>query len=70
MPAKKGGGGKRTGEAAKQYFHSTYRITQMSDHMPLWVELKVDFSSQYIEKQKQIAIKELEAEAKAAKEKK
>ena len=23
----------------------------MSDHMPLWLELKVDFSSQYIEKQ-------------------
>lgn len=68
MPAKKGGGGKRTGEAARKYFHSTYRITQMSDHMPLWVELKVDFSGQYIEKQKQAAIKELEAEAKAKEE--
>ena len=35
------------------YFHDTYRIDQMSDHKPLWVELKVDFSDQYIEKLRQ-----------------
>ena len=40
----------RTGEEAMSYFHDTYRINQMSDHMPLWIELKVDFSDQYINK--------------------
>ncbi len=43
----------RTGEEAMTYFHDTYRIDQMSDHKPLWVELKVDFSDQYIEKLRQ-----------------
>ena len=66
MPAKKGGE-KRTGDAALKYFHETYRITQMSDHMPLWVELKVDFSEQYIAKQKQAVLKEMKEEAKAKK---
>ena len=41
---------RRTGEAAKEYFCSTYRINEMSDHMPLWVQLKIDFSTQYIAK--------------------
>jgi len=40
----------RAGETALEYFHSTYRIKQMSDHMPLWVQLKVDFSAKYIQK--------------------
>lgn len=44
---------KRTGEEAKKYFKTYYRINQMSDHLPLWVELKVDFSSQYIENLRQ-----------------
>jgi hypothetical protein len=57
----------RTGEEAKKYFHSTYRIDQMSDHKPLWMELKVDFSAQYIQKQKNYVLeKEAEAAAKAA----
>lgn len=55
---------KRTGSAAKTYFHSTYRIGQMSDHMPLWVELNVDFSEKYIEKQMEFV---LSKEAEAAK---
>ena len=58
MPAKKGGE-KRTGKAAKDYFHQYYRINQMSDHMPLWVELKVDFSDQYIQKHKKLAAEEV-----------
>ena len=57
----------RTGEEAKKYFHSTYRIDQMSDHKPLWMELKVDFSAQYIHKQKNYVLeKEAEAAEKAA----
>ena len=58
----------RTGEEAQTYFHETYRIDQMSDHMPLWLELKVDFSNQYIEKKKtetQKRIADLEAKAAA-----
>ncbi len=57
----------RTGEEAFNYFHGTYRIDQMSDHMPLWIELKVDFSTQYIEKQMKDVLKK-EAEAKAKEE--
>ena len=35
-----------------QYFTSVWRTFQMSDHLPLWVELKIDFSDQYLKKQK------------------
>ena len=35
-------------EKAKKYFKDSYRTNQMSDHLPLWVELKVDFSDQYL----------------------
>ena len=34
---------------AKKYYNTTYRTFQMSDHLPLWVQLKVDFSAQYLE---------------------
>jgi len=34
------------------YYRSTWRTFQMSDHLPLWVELKIDFSNQYLEKMK------------------
>lgn len=33
----------------KKYYMNTFRTFQMSDHLPLWVELKVDFSAQYLE---------------------
>lgn len=32
----------------KKYYMSTYRTFCMSDHLPLWVELNVDFSEQYL----------------------
>lgn len=38
-------------KSAKQigdYYKKSYRTHQMSDHLPLWVELKVDFSEQYL----------------------
>ncbi len=57
-------GVRRTGDAAKKYFKQYYRINEISDHKPLWMELKVDFSSQYIEKQRK---KILEQEAQKAK---
>ena len=34
------------------YFARVWRTHQMSDHLPLWVELKIDFSDQYLKKQK------------------
>ena len=34
----------------EKYYLSTWRTYQMSDHLPLWVELKIDFSNQYLEK--------------------
>ena len=62
----------RTGDEALDYFHSEYRIDQMSDHMPLWVQLKVDFSAKYLQSTLKEAKKKLEeikakeeAEAKA-----
>ena len=36
----------------KKYYNNTFRTFQMSDHLPLWVELKVDFSGQYLEELK------------------
>ena len=34
----------------KKYYSSKWRTFQMSDHLPLWVELKIDFSKQYLER--------------------
>lgn len=34
--------------ALKNYYHK-WRTFQMSDHLPLWVELKIDFSDEYLE---------------------
>lgn len=33
----------------RNYYLKTFRTFQMSDHLPLWVELKVDFSEQYLD---------------------
>ena len=33
----------------KAYFTNTWRTFQMSDHLPLWVELKIDFSEAYLQ---------------------
>ena len=43
---------KRTGQEAQDYFMKSHRTFQMSDHLPLWVELKVDFSGQYLDELK------------------
>jgi endonuclease/exonuclease/phosphatase family metal-dependent hydrolase len=40
----------KTGQEIRKYYLSTWRTFQMSDHLPLWVELKIDFSNQYLEK--------------------
>ena len=33
----------------QKYYMSTWRTFQMSDHLPLWAELKIDFSNEYLE---------------------
>ncbi|MDR0796940.1 MAG: endonuclease/exonuclease/phosphatase family protein [Tannerella sp.] len=38
----------KTEEELKKYYLSDYRTFEMSDHLPLWVELKIDFSNQYL----------------------
>jgi endonuclease/exonuclease/phosphatase family metal-dependent hydrolase len=40
----------KTEKQIENYYLSTWRTFQMSDHLPLWVELKIDFSDQYLEK--------------------
>ena len=41
-----------TGKDVQKYYNKTYRTFQMSDHLPLWVELKVDVSEQYLDELK------------------
>ncbi|MBO6044674.1 MAG: hypothetical protein J6P69_02330, partial [Bacteroidales bacterium] len=41
-----------THTTAEQYFTGRWRTFEMSDHLPLWVELKIDFIDQYLKKQK------------------
>jgi hypothetical protein len=45
----------KTEEEIKKYYLSTWRTFQMSDHLPLWVELKIGYSNQYLEKVRQEA---------------
>ena len=40
----------RTDEQIRKYFKTYYRTFELSDHQPLWVELKVDFSDEYLKK--------------------
>lgn len=36
-------------EASLEEYYDEWRTFQMSDHLPLWVELEIDFSDQYLE---------------------
>jgi len=40
----------KTEKQIASYYLTKWRAFQMSDHLPPWVELKVDFSDQYLEK--------------------
>ena len=33
----------------QKYYMSTWRTFEMSDHLPLWAELKIDFSNEYLD---------------------
>ena len=39
----------KTEEQINKYYLSTWRTFQMSDHLPLWAELKIDFSDEYLQ---------------------
>jgi len=36
-------------EANRKKYYKEWRTFQMSDHLPLWVEIKIDFSTEYLE---------------------
>ena len=42
----------RTWDEKAVYYRNNWRTWQMSDHLLLWVELKVDFSNQYLDRLK------------------
>ena len=42
--------GKPRTDAGKRTYYSNWRTHQMSDHLPLWVELKIDYSDEYLER--------------------
>ena len=39
----------KTEEAIQKYYMRTWRTFQISDHLPLWAELKIDFSNEYLD---------------------
>lgn len=43
----------KTEKEIEKYYLSKWRTFQMSDHLPLWVELKIDFSDQYLKRIKE-----------------
>ena len=40
----------KTAKQIETYYLSNWRTFEMSDHLPLWIELKIDFSNQYLER--------------------
>ena len=43
--------GKPRSEVSKKNYYQTYwRTHQMSDHLPMWVELKIDYSDEYLQR--------------------
>ena len=41
-------GGIRPSEHNKKYYLDTWRSFQMSDHLPMWIELKIDFADKFL----------------------
>ena len=38
----------KTEQQIEKYYLTNWRTLQISDHLPLWIELKIDFSNQYL----------------------
>jgi endonuclease/exonuclease/phosphatase family metal-dependent hydrolase len=43
-------GKKRTEDKRQAYYRNHWRRQQMSDHLPMWIELKIDHGQDYLEK--------------------
>lgn len=46
----KADGDPRSERSKKTYYRTYWRTHQMSDHLPMWVELKIDYSEQYLQR--------------------
>lgn len=46
----------RKEENKATYYQSKWRTYQMSDHLPMWVELKIDYSDEYLQRKLKQAI--------------
>ena len=44
----KSDGTPRSERSKKNYYQTYWRTHQMSDHLPMWLELKIDFSDEYL----------------------
>jgi len=44
----------KTEKQIESYYLNNWRTFEISDHLPLWIELKVDFSNQHLEKIKKL----------------
>jgi len=40
----------KTEQQIEKYYLTNWRTFQISDHLPLWIELKIDFSKEYLER--------------------
>ena len=46
----KSNGKPRSERSKKNYFKTYWRTHQMSDHLPMWVELRIDYSNEYLQR--------------------
>ena len=46
----KSDGKPRTEKSKKNYYKTYWRTHQMSDHLPMWVELKIDYTDDYLQR--------------------
>jgi len=51
-------------EDNQEYYREKWRTFQMSDHLPMWVELQIDFSDRYLEKTRNELEKKIKQENK------
>jgi len=42
--------GEQRDERARTRYYRDWRTHQMSDHLPMWIELKTDFGDEYLNK--------------------
>ena len=50
----------RSEKSKKNYYQTYWRTHQMSDHLPMWVELRIDYSDEYLQRKLERGAKVLE----------